>query len=209
MNYPEYIKSLYEAVDQQNINCARGIFDQIFVSVEKVLKACLAKMHGVHWLETKGVDVVQSAGLKIWDSLKEKRFDLGANSKFSNWCIGFLFNTRKDYWRKISCYKEVAADDFSYKSHPDKAMQPDVECEQYENALRIMDGISNLPELQKAIVLDKIMHKSGVDIAKKLGITTVKVSRELNSARKTLSELLPQGRQILLTLNERKKHGHN
>ena len=190
MNYPAYIKNLYEAIDQQNINGARGIYDQIYAAVEKVLKGYLIRKNGRQWVETNGMDVLQSTSLKIWQLLKEKKYDLSAKSKFTSWCIGILLNKRKDYWRKMSSCKEVTADDFTYKSHADKAMQPDMECEQNEKLLLIMKEISKLPKMQKTIVMDKIMHKSGVDIAKELKITPVRVSRELNSARKTLSKLL-------------------
>jgi hypothetical protein len=58
MNYQAYIANLYEALDQGNINGARGTFDQIFASVEKVLKGYLARRHGSNWLETNGMDIV-------------------------------------------------------------------------------------------------------------------------------------------------------
>ena len=79
----------------------------------------------------------------------------------------------------------------AHKSHADKAMPPDMECEQDENVSLIMEEVAKLPELQQAIVLDKIMKKSGVETAKRLGLTPVKVCRELKTARKTLSGQLP------------------
>lgn len=191
MNYPAYITNLYKALDQGNINGARGTFDQIFASVEKTLKGYLARKHGSHWLETNGMDIVQSAGLKIWELLSAKRYDLAAGSNFTSWCVGILHNKYKDHWRKHSSCKEFMPYDKAHQSHADKAMQPDTECEQNENVLLIMEKVARLPEIQQAIVLDKIMEKTGVETAKSLGLTPVKVCRELKAARKTLSGYLP------------------
>ena len=190
MNYQAYIANLYEALDQGNNNGARGTFDQIFASVEKVLKAYLARRHGSHWLETNGMDIVQSAGLKIWELLSAKRYDLAAGSNFTSWCVGILHNKYKDHWRKHSSCREFMPYEKAHKSHADKAMPPDMECEQDENVSLIMEEVAKLPEMQQVIVLDKIMEKSGVETAKRLGLTPVKVCRELKAARKTLSGLL-------------------
>lgn len=192
MNYHAYVNNFYEAIDQQNMGGARSIFDQIFPSCEKKIKAYLIKRQGIHWLETRGIDIVQSVGLKIWQLLLKKRYDLNKKTNFISWCIGITINKYKDHWKKPHLKNEFNGNENFFNLHSSKEISPDKKCEQNENVELIMKKIIELPELQKNITLDKSMNMNGVETAKKNGITQVKASRLLKKARKSLSKFLLQ-----------------
>jgi len=186
MNYSIQIQLIYSALDHNNMDQARGIFEQLFASVETRLKNYLVSKHGRRWYESQGADIIQTAAMHMWKALLARGYDLSKNASFPGWCLGILHNKYKDSCRNSSRKKLITVAMLS-EPKPAHGFLPDENILQNEQVQVIMEKVMNLPQLQRDIVLDKISGLSGAETARRLGLTTVRVSREFHAARESLS----------------------
>lgn len=189
MNYQAMVALVYEALDSENDVDAKGLFDQLYSSIENNWKKYIIRKLGTAHLESTGVDIMQEGAVAVWLNLRDKKYDPNRNNNFLRWCFVILYKKLMNYYRSKYTKKQAVGMKQEWEaSIVDNAQRPDLECEQYEQAAKILLHIDNFPNLQRKIIMDKLEGISGVKTAETLGLTPVIVSRQLKAARNALAE---------------------
>ena len=165
-------------------------FEQLVEDQSKIVYNLCLRMVGN---EQDACDLSQEAFLKAYTNLSAFRGD----SKFSSWLYRMTTNLCLDILRRRSRQKTVLltydTDDGgeNFLQIPDNAPSPEAEAERRELRDAVRQGLSELPESQREILLlREIGQLSYEEIARQLALEPGTVKSRIFRARKRLCEIL-------------------
>ena len=165
-------------------------FEQLVEDQSKIVYNLCLRMVGN---EQDACDLSQEAFLKAYTNLSAFRGD----SKFSSWLYRMTTNLCLDFLRRRSRQKTVLltydTDDGgeNFLQIPDNAPSPEAEAERRELRDAVRQGLSELPESQREILLlREIGQLSYEEIARQLAMEPGTVKSRIFRARKRLCEIL-------------------
>lgn len=165
-------------------------FEQLVEDQSKIVYNLCLRMVGN---EQDACDLSQEAFLKAYTNLSVFRGD----SKFSSWLYRMTTNLCLDFLRRRSRQKTVLltydTDDGgeNFLQIPDNAPSPEAEAERRELRDAVRQGLSELPESQREILLlREIGQLSYEEIARQLALEPGTVKSRIFRARKRLCEIL-------------------
>lgn len=165
-------------------------FEQLVEDQSKIVYNLCLRMVGN---EQDACDLSQEAFLKAYTNLSAFRGD----SKFSSWLYRMTTNLCLDFLRRRSRQKTVLltydTDDGgeNFLQIPDNAPSPEAEAERQELRDAVRQGLSELPESQREILLlREIGQLSYEEIARQLALEPGTVKSRIFRARKRLCEIL-------------------
>ncbi len=165
-------------------------FEQLVEDQSKIVYNLCLRMVGN---EQDACDLSQEAFLKAYTNLSAFRGD----SKFSSWLYRMTTNLCLDFLRRRSRQKTVLltydTDDGgeNFLQIPDNAPSPEAEAERRELRDAVRQGLSELPESQREILLlREIGQLSYEEIARQLALEPGTVKSRIFRARKRLCEIL-------------------
>lgn len=121
--------------------------------------------------EDERKDLIQEISIQIWRSIEKYK----AEFKMSTWIYRIALNVAISHFRKVSRHKTIplSSDELKLKEHDSSDHE--------EQIIMLEQFISELNELDKALMLLYLENKSHVEIAEILGIsksnTGTKISR--------------------------------
>jgi RNA polymerase sigma factor (sigma-70 family) len=144
-----------------------------------IWKICNSYCKGEHQREDLAQDIIY----QLWKS--GTRFD--KQYKFSTWMYRVALNVAISHYRKENSSKTVIA---LAEKHLEVAEKTDAASLQEDNIRRLQKFISELEEMNRALMILYLDEKSYVEIAEILGISETNVATKISRIKERLKQYL-------------------
>ena len=132
--------------------------------------------------EASHKDLFQEISIQLWNAYPKFRGD----SKFTTWAYRIALNTAISLFRK----KKRTINTIEFDSTVHRFEYKDYDYEEEEKLKQLYKGISNLNDIEKALIFMYLEDKDYQEISEVLGITQINARVRMNRVKNKLKQLL-------------------